>query len=173
MQRDPALALLEIYEQALPEVYRYLLARCGDVSLAEELSSETFLGAVAAARKSGGPAVSTAWLVGIARHKLADHWRRRGREERVLRLAYQAEPDTSEPWEQALDALVARQALAGLGAHHRAVLILRYVDGLPVAQVAEHLQRTVHATEALLARARSAFRAAYDDAAYDNREGRS
>ena len=49
-----------------------------------------------------------------------------------------------------------------LGEHHRAALTLRYVDGLPVPQVAALLDRTVHATEALLVRARAAFRRAYD-----------
>ena len=48
-----------------------------------------------------------------------------------------------------------------LGAHHRAALTLRYLDGLPVPEVARHLDRTLHATEALLVRARAAFRAAY------------
>ena len=38
---------------------------------------------------------------------------------------------------------------------------LRYVDGLPVPQVAELLGRTVHATEALLVRGRAAFRKIY------------
>ena len=37
---------------------------------------------------------------------------------------------------------------------------LRYLDGLSVPEVAEHLGRTVHATEALLVRARNAFRVA-------------
>ena len=50
--------------------------------------------------------------------------------------------------------------LAALGPHHRAALTLRYADGLPVPEVADHLGRTVHATEALLVRARRAFRAA-------------
>ena len=48
-----------------------------------------------------------------------------------------------------------------LGPHHRAALTLRYADGLPVPEVAEHLGRTVHATEALLVRARRAFRSRY------------
>ncbi len=37
------------------------------------------------------------------------------------------------------------------------------LDGLAVPEVADHLGRTVHATEALLVRARDAFRAAYPD----------
>jgi RNA polymerase sigma-70 factor, ECF subfamily len=51
--------------------------------------------------------------------------------------------------------------LDGLAAQHRAVLTLRYLDDLPASQVAALLDRTVHATEALLVRARAAFRRAY------------
>ncbi len=54
-------------------------------------------------------------------------------------------------------------ALPQVHPHHRAALTLRYLDGLPVAQVAGHLGRTLHATEALLVRARAAFRTAYED----------
>jgi RNA polymerase sigma-70 factor (ECF subfamily) len=156
---DPAFDLLELYESALPEIYGYLLSRCGNRSVAEELTSETFLGAVSSCRKADTPPVSVAWLIGVARHKLADHWRRREREERGLRLIQ--EPDVTDPWTEELDALVAREVLGRLGAHHQAALTLRYVDGLPVNEVAECLGRTVHATEALLVRARTAFRKAY------------
>ena len=37
---------------------------------------------------------------------------------------------------------------------HRAALTLRYLDGLTVGEVARALDRTVHATEALLTRAK-------------------
>ena len=42
--------------------------------------------------------------------------------------------------------------LTELGAHHRAALTLRYLDGLSVPEVADHLGRTLHATEELLVR---------------------
>ncbi|WP_433268012.1 RNA polymerase sigma factor [Actinosynnema sp. CS-041913] len=157
-QPDPAFALLDVYDAALPHVYGYLLARCGNRAQAEELTSETFLAAVQSAR-NGGP-VTPAWLIGIARHKLVDHWRRREREERGLRLAH-ADPDVEDPWDGHLDALQAREVLAALSPHHRCALTLRYLDGLPVPEVATLLGRTVHATEALLVRARAAFRRAY------------
>jgi len=57
--------------------------------------------------------------------------------------------------------LRATEVLAALGPHHRLALTLRYVDGLPVAEVAELLGRTPNATEALLVRARAAFRRVY------------
>lgn len=158
---DPALGLLELYEEALPHVYGYLLARCRDAALAEDLTAETFLAAVASVRAPDAAAPSVPWLIGVARHKLADHWRRVAREERGLRrLDGEPEPVT-DPWETTLDAIRARAVLDRLGAHHRSALTLRYLDGLPVPEVARVLGRTVHATEALLVRARAAFRREY------------
>jgi RNA polymerase sigma-70 factor (ECF subfamily) len=154
--------LLAIYDRALPQVYGYLVDRCGDVATAEDLTSETFLAAVAAAQRSGDGDVSIPWLIGVARHKLIDHWRRRSREARLLdAVVDNAEPDDREPFDAYLDRMRADEVLARLGWHHRAALTLRYVDGLPVPQVAELLGRTVHATEALLVRARAAFRKIY------------
>jgi RNA polymerase sigma-70 factor, ECF subfamily len=150
---DPG--LLSLYDEALPQVYGYLLARCGQRAVAEDLTAETFLAAVDA-----DGAVSAAWLIGTARHKLVDHWRRREREERSLRLV-EGDGGVDDPWDVQLDALRAQQVLDGLSAQHRAVLTLRYLDDLAVPSVAALLGRTVHATEALLVRARSAFRRLY------------
>ena len=157
---DGAHELLALYDSALPSVYGYLARRCGSAQLAEDLTSETFLAAVDAVRRATVADLSTAWLIGVARHKLVDHWRRREREER--RLAAAGPPTAEDPWEVDLDRLVALDTLAGLGAHHRAALTLRYLDGLSVPEVADELGRTVGATEVLLVRARRAFRHAYE-----------
>jgi RNA polymerase sigma-70 factor (ECF subfamily) len=156
---DPG--LLQLYDRALPEVYGYLLARCGSRPVAEDLTADTFLAAVRAEADGNGP-TTVGWLIGTARHKLIDHWRRQEREERSLRLLDGGTADTEDPWDARLDAVRAQQVLDGLAAAQRAALTLRYLDDLPVAQVAALLQRTVHATEALLVRARSAFRRAYE-----------
>ena len=159
-----ATALLAVYDEALPAVYGYLLARCDGVPVAEDLTAETFFAAVDAARRPDPPAISVAWLIGVARHKLVDHWRRQSREQRGLHAVADAEPSApDDPWDLHVDRLRTRATLASLGPHHRAALTLRYVDGLPVAEVAHHLDRSVDATEALLVRARRAFRRAYTD----------
>ncbi len=153
--------LLELYDRALPQVYGYLLSRCGDVGLAEDLTAECFLAAVAMQRTPDHSVPSVGWLIGVARHKLVDHWRRQGREERRLRAVAREQREAGNAEDTALDGVRARQALAALGPHHRAALTLRYVDGLSVPEVAELLERSVHATEALLVRARRAFRRIY------------
>ena len=157
--------LLELYDQALPEVFGYLAHRCGDAGVAEDLTAEVFLAAVDAVQRDAVPNLSVAWLIGVARHKLVDHWRRLAREERSLALAAgeEAAAAVDDPWEAEVDASVAASILDRLGAHHRAALTLRYLDGLPVPETATLLGRTVHATEALLVRARAAFRRAYEE----------
>ena len=115
-----------------------------------------------AVRKPGAADPSIAWLIGVARHKLADHWRRAEREQHGLRLLDGELARVEDPWEAAVDRIRAREVLGRLGPHHRAALTLRYLDGLPVPEVARHLDRTVHATEALLVRARAAFRRMYE-----------
>jgi RNA polymerase sigma-70 factor (ECF subfamily) len=153
--------LLALYDDALPEVYGYLLHRCRNTTAAEDLTAETFMAAVESIRRGSVTAVTTAWLIGIARHKLVDHWRSSEREQRNLR-AVDDPPVDDDPWDAELDAFAARDALEQLGAHHRAALTLRYVDDLSVPEVAEALDRTVHATEALLVRARRSFRDVYE-----------
>jgi RNA polymerase sigma-70 factor, ECF subfamily len=164
---DPEGALIALYDRALPEVYGYLLPRCGSTSVAEDLTAETFMAAVSAAKARNIPDLTVAWLVGVARHKLVDHWRRREREERSLGAVHGGRDDVDDPWDEHVTAEQAHATLARLGPPQRAALTLRYLDGLPVAQVAEHLGRSVRATETLLARARSAFRRAYEESEGD------
>jgi RNA polymerase sigma-70 factor (ECF subfamily) len=160
---DPGAVLLAIYDRAIVEVHGYLYARCRNRDVAEDLTSEVFMGAVDSIRRDLAAEVTTAWLVGIARHKLVDHWRREEREQRRLRAVADdpAGSEPEDPWNVELDAMAANDALERLRADHRAALTLRYLDGLPVGEVATALDRTVHATEALLGRAKHAFRAAY------------
>jgi RNA polymerase sigma-70 factor (ECF subfamily) len=158
--------LLARYDEMLPQVYGYVLRRVRNRTDAEDLTAEAFMAAVTSIRRGQVDEVTPAWMIGIARHKLADHWRQAEREQRRLTAVASNEPDDAGragTWDVELDLQDARDVLEGLGAHHRAALTLRYVDDLSVPAVAELLGRTVHATEALLVRARSAFRVAYEE----------
>ena len=161
-QGDPAADLVRLYDRSVGDVYGYLVSRCGSAATAEDLTSEVFMAAVDAVRRERVPEMTVAWLISVARNKLVDHWRH---QEVVQRQLAVVEDDTvDDEWDVVLDRLLAERTLAVLGAHHRAALTLRYLDGLSVPEVAHVLGRTVHATEALLVRARAAFRRAYGEA---------
>ena len=155
-------ALLLVYDEALPAVYGYLRRRVANDQVAEDLTSETFLAAVNSVRTATTAEVNVAWLTGIARHKLLDHYRRMDRDKRNLQAVAAVSSDAVDPWNVSLRDELAELTLADIGVHHRAALTLRYLDGLSVPEVATTLGRTVHATEALLVRARIAFRANYE-----------
>ena len=57
---DQRHALVELYDRALPEVFGYLASRCGSASVAEDLTSETFLAAVDAVRRGTVPDLTVA-----------------------------------------------------------------------------------------------------------------
>lgn len=161
---DRAQRFLALYDRALPEIYGYLLHRCGDVSLAEDLTSEVVLAAARSLQRTDPADLTVAWLIGVARHKLVDHWRRKARQERTLHLmtsdAVRAETVPFDEVEEGRALVTLRR----LPAQYQAALTLRYVDGLSVSAVAAEMERTLHATESLLARARREFRRLYLEA---------
>lgn len=164
-------AFRAFYDRALPRVYGYILSRChGDVALAEDLTQLAFTTAIRERRSYDGRADPVAWIVGIARHKLVDHFRAVDREEgRLFKLAVReiAMEAGRDPWSAADERERLAAALARLPAMQRAVLVLHYADGLPVREVAREIGRSESATESLMTRARDGLRAIYGEAGDD------
>ena len=156
-------AFADSYRSTMPVVYRYLYrGTAGDVQLAEELTQTTFEIAVRSFGEGHVQALDPAWLQTVARSRLIDHYRRARRERVKLKLlAGRREHDGDVPDE--LGSARAHAALEALTAPYRLALMLRYVDGLSVAEVAQLLGKSVRATESLLVRARGALRAAYEE----------
>lgn len=160
-------AFRAFYDESLPRVYGYFLHRCGgSVQVAEDLTQETFLAAIAELKKGKQIASPIAWIYGISRHKLIDHYRRQERADRALAVAWDAEESEDElvvrDEEEARERATA--ALASVAASQRAALVLCYVDGFSVDETARVLGKSAEAVESLLARGREAFRRSYLEA---------
>jgi RNA polymerase sigma-70 factor (ECF subfamily) len=136
---------------------------------AEDVWQETLLAALNALPAYRGQSRLFTWLCGIARHKIADHFRRQGRSvAEVFSDVPQAELAALIGAGTLPEELVARratrvrvvQALAALPDDYRSALVARYADEQSVDEVARQLGRTYKATESLLSRARVAFQEA-------------
>lgn len=161
---DPAV-FRAFYDEALPRVYGYLLHRVGgSVPVAEDLTQETFLAAVAELKKGRRVEAPIPWIYGIARHKLIHHYRRQERAERPVADHDLLPEDTPLDTGGDLARERAVAALAAVPASQRAALVLRHLDGLSVPEVASALGKSVEAVESLLARGRVTFRRAYAEA---------
>lgn len=147
-------AFCEFYRSVLPDVYGYLLRLCaGDRAQAEDLSQDVWLALVNELRQGRTERADVRWLITVARSRFLDFARRERRHRLKLELISQSEPPDDEP--TGTDVLT---CLTDLQPLHRAVLILRYVDELTVAEVAAVVGRGVTATNSLLARARAELR---------------
>src|SRR5215510_14018187 len=121
------------YRRTLPRVYSYLLSRCAsDTALAEELSQQTFVAAIDQRARFDGRSDSVTWLCGIARNKLADHFRKAERDERrrmqlEVRQIRIEQGAASDPGLDERAALT--EALRALPMAQRAVLVFVVLDG--------------------------------------------
>lgn len=157
--------ILDLYERSLVDVHRAASRLCGgDRAATEELVQDTYLALVRHCREHPDDEVGVGWLVTTCRNRFIDLHRadrRRARRETAVATtaATPAGSFTGTLAEGGADG--GRGLLSLLGALpplQRAALVLRYGDDLPVGDVARILGKSVHATESLLARGRSALR---------------
>jgi RNA polymerase sigma-70 factor (ECF subfamily) len=161
--------VLLVYDRTAPELYRYASRLTGgDRQQTQDLVQDTYVHLIQRVRdgRVDPQQIAIGWLIQSCRQRyleqIRQQRRRRSREQRAggLRIvsddAMPAGGDTTA-------------ALAALTPEHRTVLVLRYVDDLPVGDIARIIGRSVRATESLLVRARAALR----DSATTSQGGRS
>ena len=156
------------YRRNLPIVYGYALRLSGgSVDGAQDIAQEAWVQLVDRVREGTADTLDVRWLVAVARNRYVDQWRRARRLETKLALVWTAsresDSDNSVTREQVVDRLVE------LEEDHRLVLVMRYIDCMPVDEIATVISRTVTATYSLLARAREQLRELVPTA---NEEGR-
>lgn len=149
-----------LYDLALPPVFRSMMRLTGgNRAQSEDLVQEAF-GDLVRAIQGGLTHADIGWLMVTARRRYLDSVRRWSLEERKLRLLQggASDEDRFEPEWGSIDGGRMLALLGRLPAEQRAALVLRHVEGCSVPEVAEELEKSIHATESLLARARRSLR---------------
>lgn len=67
----------ELYKENAALVYHFLLSKCRDSEVAEELTQETFLQAIKSIGRYDGNCKISVWLCQIAKHLLYRYWEKR------------------------------------------------------------------------------------------------
>jgi len=132
-------AMTVLYGRHCKQVYRFLVRRIGDASLAEDLVSEVFLEMWRHADGYRGKSLLSTWLLAIARNKALSAARRR-RDEHLDERQMASIADTEESPEgcaQSKDRSATIQKCLGLlSTAHREVIDLVYYHGKTLEQVA-------------------------------------
>jgi RNA polymerase sigma-70 factor (ECF subfamily) len=162
-QAGDAEAFGDLYDRYVDLVYRYIYYRVGTSQLAEDLTSETFLRALRRISSFTWQGRDVgAWFVTIARNLIADHYKS-GR----YRLEMTAEDITAVsgtgsklvedgPEGAVLDSMqneVLLEAVKQLNAEQQECIVLRFLQGMSVAETAQAMGKNDGAIKALQYRA--------------------
>lgn len=150
-------ALEEIYDRWSALVHTFALRALADPHDAEEATQQVFISAWRSRHTlTPSPSALPAWLLGIARHKVADIRAGRARDAAKVAAATtlpEAQQVESEPADRAIaDRLVVRQAVQDLPDPRRTIVFLAFWEershaeiaettGLPLGTVKSHVRR--------------------------------
>ncbi len=152
---EPNHAFTAVYQQHVERIYRYHLARTGSIEDAQDLTAETFHAALESfAGYDPAQGCAAAWLTGIARHKLVDHFRRSRQTLAIAQVEDQPDPAAS-PEEASVQRLQMAQvaaALRSLPADRADALSLHFFAGLSLSETAWVMRRSEQAVKKLIHR---------------------
>lgn len=153
-------AFVQLYDRFVDRIYRYVYFKVGSSTDAEDLTAQVFLRAWEAIGKyqvTGRP--FTAWLYRIAHNLIVDHHRARRETVSLEETSPLEAPGTSleEITQQHVNSELLRQALRRLTPDQQEVLLLRFLEGYSVAEVAQMMGRSRGAIRTLQHRALAAL----------------
>jgi RNA polymerase sigma-70 factor (ECF subfamily) len=148
----------QLYDHYVSGVFRFVYYRVGSQQLAEDLTSETFVRGLRAIQRFNWQGKDFgAWLTTIARNLVADHFKSsRARLEIVAETIPEGKVTVTSP-EQEVLALISNEmlfeAVNALPNEQRDCILMRFIQGLSIAQTAAALGRSEGAIKQLQLRA--------------------
>lgn len=152
----------ELYERYGERIYRLTLRLAGNSHDAFDLTQETFVRAFQRISAFDGRSDVGTWLYRIATNEALQLFRRRGTEQRHLRVLAEQRARAGDTC-TASDGPEVDGALARLSEPHRVILILKYQEGLRYEEIAEVLEIAPGTVASRMNRARAELRAILTD----------
>ncbi|MFA6190582.1 MAG: RNA polymerase sigma factor [Candidatus Staskawiczbacteria bacterium] len=147
----------EIYDQYIDKIYRFIYLKVDSEETAQDITSKVFIKGWDAFRgkpeKIKNPG---AFLYQIARNTVIDHYRGKGRTKVV---SVDASPDLIDPkinaQEKAIlsvDISTIKESIKKLGKEHQDIIILHYLEDMPIDDIAQLLGRPAGTIRVMLHR---------------------
>jgi RNA polymerase sigma-70 factor, ECF subfamily len=159
-QRGDEQAVTALYEMHVDAIFEYISYRVGSRNIAEDLTSDVFVRMVrglAQYKERGLP--FRAWLFRIAANLIIDHYRTHKKGPDAPLLDNQPTNDT-DPLDRVAkheDQLRMRLAVKALSEEYQNLLVLRFVENLPYAEIAQIMNKSAEALRAMQYRALKAL----------------
>ena len=149
-----------VYNEYFGRVYHFLYRLCGDESLCEEMTQETFFQVYISFHRYDGSCDIFTWLAAIAKNTYFKYLRKN----RILPVNLEllteaaAEGTPEETYVQRTEVKGVRDAVLRLPQKYRAVVMLRIYAELPFAEVARYLGINENSAKVIFHRAKKMLR---------------
>jgi RNA polymerase sigma-70 factor (ECF subfamily) len=154
IQRHDQEALAEVYDRYFDQLYRYLNYRLGEPEVAADLTGDVFLALVNALKSGKPPRTSlSGWLYTVARNLAADYIKKKGRTVSLIEDLVSEEPPLTDQVHVSQLAPLLKEAISQLTEEQQHVIVLRFGQGLSLAETAQILDKSVGAIKGLQHRA--------------------
>jgi len=169
--RGDSQAFAALYRENVQVIFRYIYNRVSDTHLAEDLTGDVFtkaLQGIGSYTDQGKPFV--AWLYRIAQARVVDHYRkvkRRPQESDVEAEPIPVDENMDENLLRRQAAKALRQAMTDLTADQQQVIVLRFIEGYHLEEVAELMDKNANAIKALQHRALRSLATRLERAGFD------
>lgn len=155
---------IAFYQTYIDEIYQFIYARSGfDPNVAEDITQDIFVDVLKGLDRFKGLCSERTWIYKIARNKLNDYYRKQYNQKIGIcdigeaEQAYDPTQDIDMQMENIFESRFIRGCLDKLPLHYRITLLMKYVDGKSVKQIAEIVDKSPKATESMLQRAKGYF----------------
>jgi RNA polymerase sigma-70 factor, ECF subfamily len=146
-----------IYDQYIDKIYRFVYLKVNSQEIAEDITSNVFIRGWEAFQ---GPESEVknpgAFLYQIARNAVVDHYRAKGRAKVV---SVDASPEIADPGTNAQDKAILsadintiKKAIQKLKKEHQDIIIWHYLEDMPIADIAELLNKPAGTVRVMLHR---------------------
>ncbi|MDO8529982.1 MAG: sigma-70 family RNA polymerase sigma factor [bacterium] len=152
-----------IYDQYIEKIYRFVYVKVNSQEVAEDITSKVFLKGWEAFQNGREPILNpSAFLYQIARNAVVDHYREKGKAKMVSPDNVPQVPDSEvNIHEKALvnsDIEAIKASIQNLKKEYQDVLIWHYLEDMPIAQIAEILDKPPGTVRVMLHRGLNSLR---------------
>lgn len=167
LAREDQSAFGELYERHVTAIYRYVYYRCGNTEDAEDLTARVFMRALKHINHYNDRGVPfTAWLYRIAHNVVANYHRDNSRHPSIPLDEVELHGAHSDDSDQRIDGLRERkrllQAIRILPEERQQLVVLKFVEQLPNAEIGQIMNRSEGAVKSLYHRTLVQLREALD-----------
>ena len=156
-----------LYDKYLPQIYRFVFLKTNHKAVSQDLTSQVFLKAwqhIRNYKRRGNPFSS--WLYQIAHNLVIDYYRTNKYQfnlEEVKEVAVVYEENIEKKIDNQKDLALIKKAIKKLPDKQQTVLIMKFVEGLSVQEIAKALKKSQGAVKVIQHRALKNLREIIDN----------